>query len=275
MPGSFGAGFSGSSYTMPGSYPTFDTINPQSLGITNSHAPQPGVPDRTSSVLHGSLSQPLYNVGSANRNPFAQTYGAQPVYGNENLLDQPVYMTPQHTLNQGFQRMGYHSSPAAPQRGAMNRPGYIVNGVDPLRLQPASSLSSIYRAGGLQANELMDYTGLNPNIATYVNDLLADPRKTEEEIGELLSNIRPDMEIPVEERGTTPEALKYPLYPHQILALGWMSKMEEGSNKGGILADDMGLGKTISTLALMVSRKSQDPGYKVRILFLPRLRTPS
>lgn len=42
--------------------------------------------------------------------------------------------------------------------------------------------------------------------------------------------------------------------------------MEEGTNKGGILADDMGLGKTISTLALIVSRPSADPSCKVRLL---------
>ncbi|KAF3768671.1 hypothetical protein M406DRAFT_81901 [Cryphonectria parasitica EP155] len=52
--------------------------------------------------------------------------------------------------------------------------------------------------------------------------------------------------------------MKYPLYPHQQLALRWMIDSEEGNNKGGILADDMGLGKTISTLALMVSRRSSD-----------------
>lgn len=40
--------------------------------------------------------------------------------------------------------------------------------------------------------------------------------------------------------------------------------MEEGTNKGGILADDMGLGKTISTLALMLSRPSTDRARKVR-----------
>ena len=39
--------------------------------------------------------------------------------------------------------------------------------------------------------------------------------------------------------------------------------MEEGTNKGGILADDMGLGKTISTLALMLSRPSTDRTCKV------------
>jgi SNF2 family DNA or RNA helicase len=39
--------------------------------------------------------------------------------------------------------------------------------------------------------------------------------------------------------------------------------MEEGTNKGGILADDMGLGKTISSLALILSRPSTDPARKV------------
>lgn len=46
-----------------------------------------------------------------------------------------------------------------------------------------------------------------------------------------------------------------------------MKSMEEGTNKGGILADDMGLGKTISALALMLSRPSTDPSRKVRWIF--------
>jgi SNF2 family DNA or RNA helicase len=41
--------------------------------------------------------------------------------------------------------------------------------------------------------------------------------------------------------------------------------MEEGKNKGGILADDMGLGKTISSLALILSRPSTDSRRKVGI----------
>ncbi|KAK1833199.1 ATP-dependent helicase ULS1 [Podospora conica] len=247
-------------YSMPGSYPTGpDTVNPRSLGIPGSHPSQPGAPNRAPAVVHG--------PGNYSRNPFAQAYDT-PVYGNPNQLQQPVhYMAPQHPSSQGLH--AYQPYPVTPQPGAVNRPGSLVNGLDPLRLQPASSLSSIYRAGGLQADGLMDYSAMTSDIATYVQDLLADPRKTEEEIGELLSNIRPDMEIPAEERGTTPEALRYPLYPHQILALGWMIKMEEGSNKGGILADDMGLGKTISTLALMVSRKSEDPTRKTNLIIGP------
>lgn len=39
--------------------------------------------------------------------------------------------------------------------------------------------------------------------------------------------------------------------------------MEDGSNKGGILADDMGLGKTISALALMLTRPSTERARKV------------
>lgn len=99
---------------------------------------------------------------------------------------------------------------------------------------------------------------LSSRLVNFLDDYVNDPRKTEEEIQQLLSNIRPDMEIPEEERGETPEAMKYSLYPHQQLALKWMTNMEEGTNKGGILADDMGLGKTISSLALMVSRQSSD-----------------
>jgi hypothetical protein len=91
-------------------------------------------------------------------------------------------------------------------------------------------------------------------IVDYINDSLYDPKITEQELDDLLKNIRPDMDIPEANRDGTPEGLKNSLYPHQIVALTWMRKMEEGTNKGGILADDMGLGKTISTLSLMLSR---------------------
>src|SRR3569833_1503652 len=90
-----------------------------------------------------------------------------------------------------------------------------------------------------------------------------DAEKSEQEIKDLLSSIRPDQEITAEQRVGTPDALRYPLYAHQQLALQWMKSMEEGANKGGILADDMGLGKTVSTLSLIVSRPSEDRKNKV------------
>ena len=102
-----------------------------------------------------------------------------------------------------------------------------------------------------------------------VNYLTNDPTRTTAEIKSLLENIRPDEDLPPENREGTPDAMKYPLMEHQKLGLAWMMKMEEGSNKGGILADDMGLGKTIQALALMVNRRSLDPNRKTNLIVAP------
>lgn len=83
----------------------------------------------------------------------------------------------------------------------------------------------------------------------------ADPTKTAEELKTLLENIRPDEETRPEEREPTPRSMRVELMPHQKLGLTWMKAMEQGTNKGGLLADDMGLGKTVQALALIVSRK--------------------
>ncbi|KAF5656697.1 dna repair rad16 [Fusarium heterosporum] len=80
------------------------------------------------------------------------------------------------------------------------------------------------------------------------------PGLNDDELKDLLKNISADMDLPNLNPNDAPAGLKGPLYPHQDIALAWMKKMEEGSNKGGILADDMGLGKTISTLALILAR---------------------
>ncbi|KAL6854240.1 SNF2 family N-terminal domain-containing protein [Trichoderma novae-zelandiae] len=102
-----------------------------------------------------------------------------------------------------------------------------------------------------------DGNSLPSHLMDFINNSFHDPRVTEQELDDLLRNIRPDMEIPEDKRDGTPEGLKNALYPHQALALSWMKQMEEGTNKGGILADDMGLGKTISTLALILSRPAK------------------
>ncbi|KAG0257128.1 hypothetical protein BG011_004149 [Mortierella polycephala] len=81
--------------------------------------------------------------------------------------------------------------------------------------------------------------------------------QSETELRELLANIQAaEEEIAPKDRTGTPEGMasNMALLEHQKIGLTWLQKMEEGSNRGGILADDMGLGKTIQSIALIVSR---------------------
>ena len=116
------------------------------------------------------------------------------------------------------------------------------------------------------ANYSDEHGGALPDrLSNFLQEVYHDPRVSEQEINDLLQNIRPDMDIPERNRDGTPAGLKGALYLHQELALTWMKKMETGSNKGGILADDMGLGKTISTLALILDRPSSAPRRKASL----------
>jgi len=112
-------------------------------------------------------------------------------------------------------------------------------------------------------------TTYRPEIGSYIDHIRNDPTKTLDQLKALMENIRPDMEIPPEDREGTPDDMTYPLMEHQKLGLAWLKGMEDGSSKGGILADDMGLGKTIQALALIVSRKSKDPDRKTTLIVAP------
>ncbi|KAL8992413.1 MAG: hypothetical protein Q9169_007121, partial [Polycauliona sp. 2 TL-2023] len=99
--------------------------------------------------------------------------------------------------------------------------------------------------------------------------LTNDPTRTLAEIKDLLNNIRPDEDLPPENREGTPDAMVFPLMEHQKLGLTWLKAMEVGTTKGGILADGMGLGKTIQAIALMVSRRSTDFNCKTTLIIAP------
>jgi hypothetical protein len=175
----------------------------------------------------------------------------------------------------GMGPVSHSSQPRVPvlpsQRGQMSLPGnggpntarsngpYTLgsNDLNTFGSHGFNPLSEIInRTSGYDFVNRVDKFGdpLPQEVTDYVNHLFHDPSLEKKEIEDLLANIRPDMAIPEHARGGTPEGLKGTLYPHQEVALAWLKKMEEGTNKGGILADDMGLGKTISMLSLILSR---------------------
>lgn len=134
--------------------------------------------------------------------------------------------------------------------------------------QPQDLTSSVFDRHGINPNDPANRE-LVESYMDRINYVTHDPTRTTAEIKSLLENIRPDEELPPENREGTPEAMTYALMEHQKLGLTWMRTMEEGSNRGGILADDMGLGKTIQALALMVARRSTDRKCKTTLIVAP------
>ena len=100
-------------------------------------------------------------------------------------------------------------------------PGYGMNAAGPSYFpgSPQGSsgdeLDSLLRRPGVDMDDIASYLNLNPStngvIANQLDYIMNDPRKTSQEIKELLENIRPDVDLPPEDREGTPEGLVYPL----------------------------------------------------------------
>lgn len=222
----YGGGFPVNPNIMPGTLPGSSPFDLNSLQ---------NIPVRSSSIRIGQPGQTLYSNSMANR-PMAPQ---RPVLSSNRIFMEET--------EHGFR-----------ERGSGITVGFNRGG--PSAMADIINRTSAYSMAGMQpgwnpASGVMP--GAMPDrMVTYLENMYHDPRVSEKELDELLQNIRPDMDIPEDARGETPEGLKNSLYRHQELAVAWMTKMEEGTNKGGILADDMGLGKTISALALILSRKA-------------------
>lgn len=222
-------------------------------------------------------SAPLYSSGPfLNQYQSAPGYGGTSVYNNTSTWPGPVGSVQQYkSLDQGYG--GYSgfdplydtSSFAYGQIGTSSNPQVILDNDFNLSTLPKQDIVQ-NNLQGFSINPLdPNNRELLERYTDRVNYLTNDPTRTSAEIKSLLENIRPDEDLPAENREGTPNEMTYPLMEHQKLGLAWMKNMEEGSNKGGILADDMGLGKTIQALALMVSRRSTDPKRKTTLIVAP------
>lgn len=69
----------------------------------------------------------------------------------------------------------------------------------------------IARSGNNNFDELTNYLNLGDQMNGQLDYIMNDPRKTDQEIKDLLENIRPDMDLAPENREGTPEGLVYPL----------------------------------------------------------------
>ena len=218
-----------------------------------------------------------YSSGSfVNHYQSGPGYGGTNVYNNTSTWPDPVGSIQQYeSLNQGYG--GYSglaplydtSSYGYGQIGTSSNPQVILDNDFHLNTLPKQVIVQNNLHGFSINPDDPNNRELLERYTDRVNYLTNDPTRTSAEIKSLLENIRPDEDLPAENREGTPNEMTYPLMEHQKLGLAWMKNMEEGSNKGGILADDMGLGKTIQALALMVSRRSTDPKRKTTLIVAP------
>ena len=175
--------------------------------------------------------------------------GGNPVYDNPTLIS-PTYQPygyPPYSQNQVG---GVHAAAPSWMASAMNGMSHVTSGVSDLLGQVQSLVGGSWPASGTDLNNFVDSDEYSDDIGTFpslhsnlhahgLDYLLNDPTRTKEDIEALLSNIRPDEELPPEMRLDTPDAMKRPLMEHQKLGLTWLKAQEEGSHKGGILADDV------------------------------------
>ena len=128
--------------------------------------------------------------------------------------------------------MGFGGDPVYGSSGLGISSNYM--GLNYFDQPPQNLAQNVFGRHGLDAQDPAN-RDLVDQYMSRVDYVTNDPTRTAAEIKTLLENIRPDEELPPENREGTPEAMKYSLMEHQKLGLSWMKSMEEGSNKGGIL----------------------------------------
>ncbi|TPX76970.1 hypothetical protein CcCBS67573_g01768 [Chytriomyces confervae] len=144
----------------------------------------------------------------------------------------------------------------------------------------ASTIASPYKDPIYDMNQLVSQTGSSQSNNMYPDekfdpfvDGFERPLKEEEvteQLKDLLENVAITAAVPpVDQRLPSPPDLKVTLLEHQKIGVEWMLRMENGTNKGGILADDMGLGKTVQSITCCILNPSKDRARKTTLIVAP------
>lgn len=248
-----------------------ETAIPISSGIT-SHSQEASSADSDSDVVEISADQFTPRIRNTPATQFSRAQ-IMPYQQLPSSIPNPVNLfSPQNLNPMGMpgswpdllDGTGFPQQPWVPPTQGTNQYGMGSN--NNLNAFGLPALANAFDFSAPQSNDLF---GQDPSYDSRYDYLYADPKKSAEEIRALLQNIRPDEELPPHLREGTPDAMRFPMFEYQKLGLAWLKQQEESSNKGGILADAMGLGKTIQAIALMVSRKSDDPRCKTTLIIAP------
>lgn len=172
-------------------------------------------------------------AGMANENPFGNQLNGTAAVGSSYVYPNGMANNPNLSNDFGDQNpfngtpgVLYNSHSNASLQSPGIGLGYSINNTtmhnfgSPPPANPDPLADMINRAGpSNNYDELRDYLQLGDSGMGQLDYLMNDPRKTTQELKELLENIRPDTELPPEDREGTPDGLKYPLvsYPFRKL----------------------------------------------------------
>ena len=156
------------------------------------------------------------------------------------VAGQPVFSRPggQSSGNFSFQPASTYLNPFRPAPDLLgSNTAYPMPGSFPFK--PEDPINSFYDevprtnlAGEGLAQAGKDFEAMEGGHDARFDYIYSNPGDTTEEIGKLLENIRPDEDIPPEEREGTPPELAVALLEHQKLGLAWLKRQEEGTSKG-------------------------------------------
>lgn len=133
--------------------------------------------------------------------------------------------------------------PARPTMAQLQGVPSYFNGLAASFASQAAAQRTVPLPGTVDMSKIKN--GENPyalnNLAQsrFYQDVYAQNALSEEDLRNLLDNIK-DTDIPSAERAGNPLGLTKTLMEHQRVGLTWLRGIEDGSNKGGILADAMG-----------------------------------